>query len=528
MTTTHAESSASEDSLPVGGACGFGSILFADPGVETADATQPAFFADLHLDQIVAGAIAKRDEYELRDLYSQPLHDPAHVRYRQDVFRDLENQETRTTLTAFAEQMQSMRGQMNLVRNLRHQLQRQRWFLEATTVYCSAARQLAGTLAALELRSEGLRSFSQYLGSLVDAEPFSVLASDGCAVRDQIAGLEYTVNIKGAHVQVNIYEDQPDLSVAVQRTFERFQQGAVKDYRRGFRNFAELNHVEEQILDRVARLFPEPFEHLDRFCTTYGQAFDGSVLRFDREIQFYLGYLQFIEPLAERGLDFCLAELDQGSGSEVAGGFDLSLAAKLNAENKTPVVNDFELHAPERILVVSGPNQGGKTTFARMFGQVHYLASLGLPVPAAHARLPLPDRVFTHFEREEDLQTLRGKFEDELVRIHEILEHATASSVLVLNESFGSTTLADGQMVGSEIVRQIIREGSLCVFVTFIDELATIGPETVSMMSTVVPDDPAQRTFKIERKPADGLAFAAALAAKYRLGYEDLRKRIAA
>ena len=95
-----------------------------------------------------------------------------------------------------------------------------------------------------------------------------------------------------------------------------------------------------------------------------------------------------------------------------------------------------------------------------------------------------------------------------------------------MNESFGSTTLRDAIVVGTEVMKHIIALDALCVFVTFVDELASLGDSTVSMMSTVVPDDPAVRTFKVIRKPADGLAYAAALADKYGLTTASLRRRI--
>lgn len=76
------------------------------------------------------------------------------------------------------------------------------------------------------------------------------------------------------------------------------------------------------------------------------------------------------------------------------------------------------------------------------------------------------------------------------------------------------------------MVEKIIALGALCVWVTFVDKLASFGPQTVSMVSTVVPDNPASRTFKILRRPADGLAYAMAIAKKHGLTYPSITRRI--
>jgi DNA mismatch repair ATPase MutS len=184
------------------------------------------------------------------------------------------------------------------------------------------------------------------------------------------------------------------------------------------------------------------------------------------------------------------------------------------------------LKAPERIIVITGPNQGGKTTFARAFGQVHWLASLGLCVPGREARLFLFDNILTHFVREEDMSALDGRLQDDLKRLHGMLEKATSRSIIIINEIFSSTTLSDALTLGGYMMEAISTLRAPAVVVTFLDELASHGPETVSMMSTVEKDDPTQRTYKIIRKPADGLAYAIHIASKYRLTYKQLCRRL--
>ncbi len=508
----------------------FHSILFDRPQ-ESEDAsgpTQPAFFADLNLDQVVESMTNGRDEYELDPFFYTPLHEAETVRYRQDVLRDLETRPVLESVTVFAQRMHTMRECIAFAGKLHYEYQKERWFVDAVDVYCGAVRSLAEELSALDVKSGGFQSFRDYVTDYAGSDGFTSLADETHEVKDALAGVKYGVHIKGGRVTVNRYEGEADYSAEVEETFAKFKQGAVKDYRAKLPDYADMNHVEARVLELVARLYPDVFRALDEYSTRVGSYLDRTIAEFDREVQFYLAYLEYIGQLKSAGLPFCYPRVSARSKEVVAReAFDLALAGKLVPARMAVVCNDFHLNAPERILVITGPNQGGKTTFARMFGQLNYLASLGFPVPGREARLFLPDRMFTHFEREEDVRTLRGKLDDELVRVHEVLQQATGNSVIIMNESFTSTTLGDALFLGTEVLKQIIELDSLCVCVTFVDELASLSGTTVSMVATVVPDNPALRTYKIVRRPADGLAYAAAIAEKYSLTYESLRRRVA-
>lgn len=507
----------------------FQSILFHNIADRDSEErlTAPDFFVDLNLDQVIAAITADKEEYDLLPFFYMPLHDVDAITYRHEIMQALEEMRLFDNIKAFAESMRAMRGHRAQAEKLHYRRQQERWFLLAVNTYCSAVTRLYRDLSLEQFTAPGLLAFREYLSDYAASEGFTALLGQTRELTSDLSSIRYCLLIDGLQVQARKYEGESDYSAEIEATFERFKQGAVKEYAFSFYDPAEMNQVEAKILDLVVQLHPDLFSRLENFCALQKDFQDSTILTFDREIQFYIAYLEHIALFKRAGLNFCYPCITN-PGKEVCNyqGFDLAIAGNLLGDNAIPVCNDFRLKEPERIIVVSGPNQGGKTTFARTFGQLHYLASLGCPVPGSEARLYLFDRLFTHFEREESISNLRGKLQDDLVRIHAILESATPRSIVIINEIFASTTFRDALLLSKRIASKLMELDLLCVWVTFIDELASLGEKTTSMTSTVVPENPAQRTYKIVRRPADGLAYAMSIADKYRLTYDLVKERI--
>jgi hypothetical protein len=503
-------------------------ILFPQSaGAPAIPGEEPEFFRDLNLDQIVEAITKGREAYDIKPFFYAPLANLDQIAFRHEIMHDLENEALFKALKAFSDGMAAMRFALDREQEFNYKYQKERAQLGAAVHYCNSVAQLRQELDTTGARSRGLLATRDYLAHYVETAGFKTLSQQAHAAKQAVDAVRYCVLINDANITVRNYDEEADYSAEVEDTFNIFKQGDVKDYRVSFNETVGINHVEAMILDYVAKLNPQQFAALDDFYARFQKFSDRTVLEFDLGIQFYLAYAEYMASFKHAGLSFCFPQVSDTSKTVLSrSSFDLSLASRLIATNTAPVCNDFELNGVERILVVSGPNQGGKTTFARAFGQMHYFGALGLPVPGSEAKLFLADRFFTHFDTEEELKNLQGKLKDDLIRMHRIFDQATSKSLVIMNEIFASTSLEDATFLGKKVLTRFTELDTLGVCVTFIDELSTINEKIVSMMASIVPDNPAQRTFRIIRRPADGLSYAIALAQKHHLTYENLKGRL--
>ena len=508
---------------------GFYSILWRSPEEEHAHAAdrQPDCFPDLRLDQVVHAALRDPSEVMLEFCFWRPLQQVDAVVWRQATVRDLQREPLHHCVDDFCTSIRSMREMQERAQEYDIAPARARWLLDAALVVADACDALHDGLHNTMPVAPALLALLAHLHGLISSKAYRDWTQTARQLSVELAALRYTVHIDGGTVTVRHCRDETDYAAEIAHVFARFNNPVVRDeapLRDGYRR---INHVHAAILERVALLFPEVFARLADFAASHADMLDPLLERFDREVRFYRAYQRLIAPLRNAGLAFDLPQMDAQDRQEHAEDtFDLALARQRMAAGERMVSNDLHLEAGERCIVVTGPNNGGKTTFARTFGQLHYLARLGLPVPGRNVRLFLCDAIHTHFERQEQGDATRGKLQDDLLRMRDILRKATPRSVVILNEVFSSTTANDALGLARRIMGQLAARGVIAVYVTFLTELSRFDTHTVSMVSTVDDDDPTARTFKIVRRAADGRSYAMTLAAKYGVTRAQLLERI--
>ena len=500
------------------------SILgFSDPSA----ARMPAdVLHDLGLDQVLAEL---QVDDELAAVFCTPLPDEASVRVRQEVFTDLDDAGVRDALADLAEAVRRAVAHRGASVRVRQAPLRHRLHLGAVTAYVRALDAAATTLSGA--RSTALRTLHAHVVALAGSSGVDRLRTEAARLERAWGAVRFTMLVQGSRVVVAPFDDEPDLDADAEAVLSRIglpvpgERGA--DHVRTGLLGDSLGSVDGWILDAVATAEPELFAGLATFSTEHEEFVDRELERFALELPFYTTLHRVVTHLRTVGVAFAIPAVhSSGAPVEVRDVVDLALALRFADDGRRPIGNDLTLRAGERIVVVSGPNQGGKSTAARAIGQLLHLASIGCPVPAAAAQVPLTDRVLTLFPREERLESLAGGLGEEIARVHRMLETATPQSLLVMNEAFASTAADDARLMLTEVLHRIEVLGALAVCVTFLDEVAGLGGAVVSLVAEVDAADTSVRTFTLGRRPADGQAYARALAERHGLTASAIGARL--
>jgi DNA mismatch repair ATPase MutS len=188
------------------------------------------------------------------------------------------------------------------------------------------------------------------------------------------------------------------------------------------------------------------------------------------ELAFYVGCINLNEQLIEKKKAWCFP-VPAAAGqrkSSFHGLYDVSLA--LTATQKV-VGNDVNADQ-KNLVIITGANQGGKSTFLRSVGQAQLMMQAGMFVPAKSFSSEVCNGVFTHYRREEDANMKSGKLDEELARMSGIVANLTQNSMLLFNESFSATYEKEGSEIARQITMALVDMGIRVFFVTHLYDFA--------------------------------------------------------
>lgn len=248
------------------------------------------------------------------------------------------------------------------------------------------------------------------------------------------------------------------------------------------------------------------------------------------EFVYYIRFAEYIEELMNKGVSFCKAEVMESKTSymRARGIYNMKLASAHAEEGLEIVTNDLDFDDEHMTYILTGANRGGKTTITQAVGILYVLAQGGIYVPGDKLEYVPVDCIYTHFPADEDKTMDLGRLGEECTRFKDMYGKCTKSSLLLLNETFSTTSFEEGYYIARDAVRAILTKGVRTIYNTHMHKLGYDIAEINSSdcrykaASLIVKSEGGNRSFKVEIAPPEGMSYAGDIARKYGVTYEML------
>ena len=252
------------------------------------------------------------------------------------------------------------------------------------------------------------------------------------------------------------------------------------------------------------------------------------------ELTFYTRWAEYIEKKRKEGWTFCTPEVRKGrEGSacaEAKGFYNLKLIGAEKPENV--VRNDLAFDREKRVYILTGANRGGKTTITQAAGQLFLLAQSGISVPAESFVFDPADQVLTHFPADEDRTLDLGRLGEECRRFRDLYAQTTGNSLVLLNETFSTTSFEEGYFIAVDAVKAILKRDVRTIYNTHMHKLAkeldneiNSGSGEGKAVSLTAETRDGKNSFRVRIAPPEGKSFAREIAVKYGVTYEMLTEK---
>ena len=563
------------------------SIIFPDGSYEKCKVLSETAVHDLGLDSVCRKLSDKAQEQGLiLGVMSRICADPEVVQFRLDVFEDIyNNPEFRNRMLEILDKIDFLRNYGSFRRDneetsgtwdLIHRL-------EEIRDYIGYVEALQECLGKADLKSKGLTGLATYINEIYKDNAFRELKQD-------IANLKAnTSNLKSVTVGINLNErfeakeiglisinGKPFSKSLILENFtsrlagrdnlnedgtwdgsSRFQQFSTSaEPGDGFMGMIKAramltnpilamtlaNVPNEDMSKDVTRHMDRISDHiLSKTVKTLKEVLNKyvglsimNITALIPEFLYYVRWAEYIKRHVDDGFVFSKATLLQNQDDarmRAQSFYNLKLADFVKSFSDI-VVNDLDFDDSKNLYLLTGANRGGKTTITQAVGLLYVLAQGGIFVPAQKFEFAPVDDIFTHYPADEDKTLDYGRLGEECKRFRELFAECTPESLLLLNETFSTTSFEEGFFIAKDAVRAILKKGTRCIYNTHMHKLAadidSLNAESaaegakVKAESLVALSDGGQRSFKVKVAPPQGMSYARDIAEKYGVTYEML------
>ena len=563
------------------------SILFPNGDAVFTQMSESAFH-DLGLDSVCKALTsdAKEQKY-ISGIISNMTADVETARFRQEVFADiLDLPQLRKKITELFERLEFMKSFGSLAKKTEEKLGI--WYLlhrlDELDDYIKCVEAMRECLGDEGIRSQGLIRFREYINGIYEDSCFAQMRKDigelklkASEIRSVTIGVNVNDRFEATSMGLISVNSKPFKKSGIVGSFADAlaSKGGIKDdnewngdmryhevdraangspgaiFQKGMGFLAMqssggfvdakvrqtiVNMPEDDAMNSstfyLEKVMNKMLDTLvKRLSDTLSKYVDVAVINISRlipEFTYYIRFAEFIEKYSAAGFVFSQAKAVSGERTMQARDF-YNLRLALSVENASDIVfNDLDFDSEHTVYILTGANRGGKTTVTQAVGLLFALAQGGISVAAKSFEYAPVDCIYTHFPADEDKTIDLGRLGEECVRFKQLYADCTADSLLLLNESFSTTSFEEGYFIARDSVRAILKKQVRTIYNTHMHKLAadvddmnaqTVGAKAASL---VVKSDGGKRSFKVEVAAPEGMSYARDIAQKYGVTYEML------